>query len=196
VHRCDGSGFVQPSSTAQPRVPAGPREPHLALTTRVRLFWETMYPLPRILISAALLPAAAYWVVALVVMLPKHDWAIVALYGVPLLVAAIAIALFAHGELNDQTRCISRLCHRSSDKCRTRIGGCPMLSSTRLRTRLTVKHQPMSTVRKPRSQVLRTVVLLGQAAADARSRRRVTTMASASFCGGDRRPAAGVHPRA
>ena len=94
------------SSHHRPRsrgVPAGRREPHLAFTTRVRLFWETMYPLPRMLIWAALLLAAAYGIVALVVMLPEHEGAIVALYGVPLLVAAIAITLFAHGEPSDQT---------------------------------------------------------------------------------------------
>jgi predicted Zn-dependent protease with MMP-like domain len=84
-------------------VPARPRKPHLALSARVRLYWATMYPLPRIVISAALLLVAAYGVVALVVMLPEHDGAIVALYGVPVLVAAITIALFAHGEPNDQT---------------------------------------------------------------------------------------------
>jgi len=99
------------SSHRRPRsrgVPARPRKPHLALTIRVRLFWEMMYPLPRILVSVALLLAAAYGVVAVVVMLPKHDGAIVALYGVPLLVAAIAIALFAHGEPSDQTAVRSR----------------------------------------------------------------------------------------
>lgn len=84
-------------------VPARPHKPHLALTTRVRLYWATRYALPRILISAAVLLVAAYGVVALVVMLPEHDGAIVALYGVPLLIAAITIALFAHGEPNDQT---------------------------------------------------------------------------------------------
>ncbi len=69
----------------------------------MRLFWETMDPLPRTLTWGAVLLAAGYGVVALVVMLPEQGGAIVALYAIPPLIAAIAIALFAHREPNDQT---------------------------------------------------------------------------------------------
>lgn len=62
-----------------------------------------MYPLPRILISAALLLGVVYGVLALVLLLPKHQGLLVAVYGLPFVVPAIAIAFFAHGEPNDQT---------------------------------------------------------------------------------------------
>jgi predicted Zn-dependent protease with MMP-like domain len=64
--------------------------------------WVTMYPLPRVLIAAALLVAVGYAIVAALVLAPPRASLIGYLWGLPVLLA-IGIAIFAHGEPSDQT---------------------------------------------------------------------------------------------
>jgi len=61
-----------------------------------------MYPVPRLLIVAALLVAIGYAIVAFVVVAPAREGMIVYLCAIPL-VAAVGIAIFARGEPSDQT---------------------------------------------------------------------------------------------
>jgi predicted Zn-dependent protease with MMP-like domain len=61
-----------------------------------------MYPLPRVLIVAALCVAIAYAIVALVVIAPAREGLVFYLFGVPVLVG-IGLAIFARGEPSDQT---------------------------------------------------------------------------------------------
>ena len=61
-----------------------------------------MYPLPRMLITAALFVGIAYGVVALIVLAPTHDSLVAYYLGVPIVVA-VGIAIFARGEPDDQT---------------------------------------------------------------------------------------------
>lgn len=59
-----------------------------------------MYPVPRMLIAAALVLAVGYAIVALLMLTPASLLAY--LWGIPLL-AGIGLAIFAHGEPSDQT---------------------------------------------------------------------------------------------
>jgi predicted Zn-dependent protease with MMP-like domain len=61
-----------------------------------------MYPLPRMLITAALLLAVGYAIVAVLMLTPAPSSLIAYLWAFPLL-AGIGLALFAHGEPSDQT---------------------------------------------------------------------------------------------
>jgi predicted Zn-dependent protease with MMP-like domain len=61
-----------------------------------------MYPLPRMLIAAALSVAAAYAIVVALVLAPARASLIGYLWGLPALIA-IGIAIFARGEPSDQT---------------------------------------------------------------------------------------------
>jgi predicted Zn-dependent protease with MMP-like domain len=61
-----------------------------------------MYPLPRILIVAALCVAIAYAVVALVFSAPAREGLVFYLFGVPILFG-VGLAIFARGEPSDQT---------------------------------------------------------------------------------------------
>jgi predicted Zn-dependent protease with MMP-like domain len=62
-----------------------------------------MYPVPRMLITAALLLAIIYGVVAVLVLLPGGSAGLVAYAGIPAL-AGVGVMVFAGGEPSDQTR--------------------------------------------------------------------------------------------
>jgi predicted Zn-dependent protease with MMP-like domain len=64
--------------------------------------WATMYPLPRLLITMVALVGIAYAIVAVFLLVPRHDAETLWFLGVP--VALIAgISIFARGEPDDQT---------------------------------------------------------------------------------------------
>jgi len=84
-------------------VPAPPRRSAHGPLARVRLIWVTMYPLPRLLIVAALLVAVAYGVVAFFALAPERDAQLAYYAGIPLLIA-VGLMLLARGEPDDQTQ--------------------------------------------------------------------------------------------
>ncbi len=94
-----------PKLNRRPRsrgVAAPARKPRHGLVARLRLIWLTMYPLPRIMIGAALLTALAYGIVAVFWLLPTSDGELI--YFVVLPVAAVVcVMLLGRGEPNDQT---------------------------------------------------------------------------------------------
>lgn len=61
-----------------------------------------MYPMPRMLIAAALFVGIAYAIVAVFVLVPRHDGEMLYYLGVPALVI-VGLAIFARGEPDDQT---------------------------------------------------------------------------------------------
>ena len=94
------------SITRRPRsrgVPAPPRKPRHSILARLQLIWLTMYPVPRMLITAALFLAIVYGVVAFLVLLPGRSAGLVAYAGIPA-VFAVGVMIFARGEPSDQTR--------------------------------------------------------------------------------------------
>jgi predicted Zn-dependent protease with MMP-like domain len=73
---------------------------------RLRLIWVTMYPLPRMLMTGALLVAVGYGIVALILLPSTSDGWILSYYIVPpaiLAAFATGIWVLARGEPSDQT---------------------------------------------------------------------------------------------
>jgi predicted Zn-dependent protease with MMP-like domain len=72
------------------------------MLARLRLIWVTMYPLPRILITAALFVAIGYGLVALFFSTPARDGYAAWVWGIPAVVFVV-LAFFPRGEPSDQT---------------------------------------------------------------------------------------------
>jgi hypothetical protein len=88
------------SITRRPRsrgVPAPPRKPRHSILARLQLIWLTMYPVPRMLITAALFLTIIYAIVAFLVLLPGPEAYLAWYAGLPA-VFAVGVMIFARGE--------------------------------------------------------------------------------------------------
>ncbi len=83
-------------------VHAPARESRHSALGRLQLIWETMYPLPRMAITAVVLVAIAYGLVALF-FLPPWRVGVILFYIVVPTVLSAAVMFFSRGEPSDQT---------------------------------------------------------------------------------------------
>jgi predicted Zn-dependent protease with MMP-like domain len=84
-------------------VHAPAREARHSVLARLGLIWQSMYPLPRLVITAVLFVAIAFGMVALFFLPPRRTGVILFYIGVPILIM-VGIMIFAKGEPSDQTR--------------------------------------------------------------------------------------------
>jgi predicted Zn-dependent protease with MMP-like domain len=94
-------GVPAPGHSSRLGVPAPGHSSRLGLGSRLQLAWLTMYPLPRMLISIAVLLGAAYGVVAAVVLLPTNG-ARVLLFILPAVFIGLTVWCLRRGEPSDQ----------------------------------------------------------------------------------------------
>jgi predicted Zn-dependent protease with MMP-like domain len=90
--------------TRRPRsrgVPAPADESQHSLFARIQLLWETMYPLPRLLLTVAFFVACGYGIVAICIVLPSSAAGIF-VYALPGLFMLALLALLLRGEPSDQ----------------------------------------------------------------------------------------------